>query len=215
MDKSMLDLYTDYLLSSFGPITATGLSRLVDGQVSHDQVTRFLASPAKTSADLWHIVKPLVRQVESADGVLIFDDSIEEKPYTDENDLISWHWDHANQRHVKGINFLTAFYATPSISLPVAFDLVTKTEPYVDAKTGQTKRRSTLSKNARYRMLLHLCVHNQLKFRYVLNDSWYASAENMNFIKLNMKKEFVMPVKANRKLALSATDKQAARYVAV
>ena len=95
MNKSMLDLYTDYLISSFGPTTATGLSRLVDGEVSHDQVTRFLASPAKTSADLWRMVKPLIRQVESPAGVLIFDDSIEEKPYTDENDLVCWHWDHS------------------------------------------------------------------------------------------------------------------------
>src|SRR5262245_54192348 len=101
MNKSMLDLYTDYLISSFGPTTATGLSRLLDGEVSHDQVTRFLASPAKTSADLWRIVKPLIRQFASFEGVLIFDDSLEEKPYTDENELLCWHWDHAHQRHVK------------------------------------------------------------------------------------------------------------------
>jgi hypothetical protein len=215
MNQSMLDLYTDYLISSFGPITATGLSRLVDGEVSHDQVTRFLASPAKTSADLWRIVKPLIRQVESPDGLLIIDDSIEEKPYTDENDLICWHWDHSQERAVKGINFLTAFYATDALSLPVAFDLVTKTESAVDAKTGKRKRRSVLTKNARYRMLLHLCVHNQIKFRYILNDSWYSAADNMNFIKLDLKKDFVMPLKANRKVALSEADKQAARYVAV
>jgi hypothetical protein len=215
MNKSMLDLYTDYLISSFGPTTATGLSRLVDGEVSHDQVTRFLASPPKTSADLWRIVKPLLRQVENSDGVLILDDSIEEKPYTDENDLICWHFDHANQRHVKGINFLTAFYTTETVSLPVAFDLVTKTESYLDAKTGKQKRRSQLSKNARYRMLLQLCVHNQIKFRYVLNDSWYSASDNMNFIHRDLNKEFVMPVKANRKLALSEADRQAGRYVTV
>jgi hypothetical protein len=37
-DKS-LDLYTDYLISSFSRVTATGLARLLDGQVSHDQIT--------------------------------------------------------------------------------------------------------------------------------------------------------------------------------
>jgi len=215
MNKPLLDLYTDYLISSFGPTTATGLSRLVDGEVSHDQVTRFLASPPKTSADLWRIVKPMLRQVESADGVLILDDSIEEKPYTDENHLICWHWDHSNQRHVKGINFLTAFYATEAVSLPVAFDLVAKTELYLDPKTSKQKRRSPLTKNARYRMLLQICAHNQIAFRYVLNDSWYASADNMNFIKLDLKKDFIMPLKANRKVALSEEDKQAARFVAV
>ena len=215
MNKSMLDLYTDYLISSFGPTTATGLSRLVEGEVSHDQVTRFLSAPAKTSADLWRIVKPLLRQVEREDGVLIFDDSIEEKPYTDDNDLICWHWDHSKERHVKGINFLTAFYSTDTVSLPVAFDLVTKTEAYTDAKSGKAKRRSSLTKNARYRMLLQVCVHNRLQFRYVLNDSWSASADNMNFVKLDMKKDFVMPLKANRKVALSEADLQAGRYVTV
>jgi hypothetical protein len=49
----MPDLYTDYLIASFGPTTATDLSRLRDGEISHDQVTRFLSEPLKTSADLW------------------------------------------------------------------------------------------------------------------------------------------------------------------
>ncbi|MDR2756464.1 MAG: hypothetical protein LBC20_12220 [Planctomycetaceae bacterium] len=35
-----LDLYTDYLLSSVGRTTSTGLSRLLDGYLSHDQITR-------------------------------------------------------------------------------------------------------------------------------------------------------------------------------
>lgn len=215
MNKSLLDLYTDYLISSFGPTTATGLSRLLQGEVSHDQITRFLASSPKTSADLWRIVKPMVRQLEIPDGLLIIDDSIEEKPYTDENELICWHWDHSKERYVKGINFLTVFYRAGDVGLPVAFDLVAKTELYIDPKTGKEKRRSTLTKNARYRMLLQICVHNQIKFRYVMNDSWYASAQNMNFIYLTLKKEFIMPLKANRKVALSLEEKQHGQYVRV
>jgi hypothetical protein len=39
--------------------------------------------------------------------VLIVDASIAEKPYTDENDIICWHYDHAQDRQVKGINFLS------------------------------------------------------------------------------------------------------------
>ena len=37
MNKALLDLYADYLLSSLGRVTATGLSELVGGSVSHDQ----------------------------------------------------------------------------------------------------------------------------------------------------------------------------------
>lgn len=130
----MLDLYTDYLIASFGPTTATGLSRLLDGQISHDQVTRFLSDRLKTSADLWRLVKPLLRQVESDEGILIFDDSIEEKPYTDENEQVAWYFDSSKNRPVKGINFLTAFYQVGEVGLPVAFDIVTKTETYFDTK---------------------------------------------------------------------------------
>jgi hypothetical protein len=41
--QDKLDLYTDYLLSSFGQTSATGLSCLVDGEISHDLVTHFLS----------------------------------------------------------------------------------------------------------------------------------------------------------------------------
>ena len=215
MNKSLLDLYTDYLISSFGQTTATGLSRLLEGEVSHDQITRFLSSPANSSAHLWRIVKPMLRQVEQDDAVLVLDDSIEEKPYTDENDLICWHWDHSTQRSVKGINFLTALYVADPLSLPIAFDLVTKTETFIDAKTQKQKRRSQITKNARYRMLLQVVVHNQVRFRYVLNDAWYASADNMKFIHKDLKKDFLMPLKANRKVALSQKDKQHGHYQAV
>ena len=108
--KELLDLYSDYLLASFGATTATGLSQLLEGEVSHDQVTRHLSGKKKTAADLWLTVKPFVRQVQSEQGILIIDDSIEEKPYTDENDLVCWHYDHSKDRMLKGINFLTALY---------------------------------------------------------------------------------------------------------
>jgi hypothetical protein len=44
-------------------------------------------------------------------------------------------------------------------------------------------------------------------FRYIINDSWYASPDNMKMIKRDLKKEFVMPLKANRKVALSTEQK--------
>jgi hypothetical protein len=215
MQDKLLDLYTDYLISSFGQVTATGLARLLDGEVSHDQITRFLASEPKRSADLWRIAKPLVRSVESESGVIVIDDSIEEKEYTDENELICWHFDHSKGRNVKGINFLSALYVTSEAALPVAFDLVTKLEAFVDEKTGNLKRKSSISKNERYRSLLRVVVHNQVKFRYVINDSWYSSSDNMKMIKRDLHKEFVMPLKSNRKVALSKEQKAGGQYHAV
>jgi DDE superfamily endonuclease len=211
----MLDIYTDYLICSFGQASATGLARLLSNEISHDAVTRFLSAEPKTSAALWHVVKPLVRSVEREDGVFIIDDSIQEKPSPDENELSSWHYDHSQDRTVKGINFLTALYHASEVSLPVAFDLVTKTVQYTDAKTKKMKRKSAATKNERYRTLLRVATHNQVKFKYVLNDVWFASSENMKFIKHQLTKEFVMPLKENRKLALTLAEKKPGRYVAV
>ncbi|MBI4554004.1 MAG: transposase [Candidatus Latescibacteria bacterium] len=215
MDKALLDLYADYLISSFSATTATGLADVLDQAISHDQITRFLAARPLTSADLWHLVKPLVRQVESAEGVLIVDDRIEEKPYTDENELITWHFDHSKDRVVKGINFLTTLYCVGAVSLPVAYELVTKTETVVDKKTGKPRKKSAVTKNARYRTMLRACRRNQIPCRFVLNDVWSASAENMQFVKHDLQQDFIMPIKANRKVALSLADKHCGVYVAV
>ena len=85
--EKLLDIYTDYLISGQHQATATGLSLLLDGQVSHDKITRFLNNNQFGSKDLWQYVKSEVRkQEQEKGGVLIIDDAIEEKPYTDENE---------------------------------------------------------------------------------------------------------------------------------
>lgn len=216
-DNEMLDLYSDYLISSFGQTTATGLSAMLGGSISHDHIQRFLSHTDFTSADLWQLVKPHVRAIEQVEGLMIVDDTIAEKPYTDENDIVCWHYDHSKDRMVKGINFLSAVYhaPTPQVSLPVGFRVVAKTEWYEDKKDGKTKRRSPISKNEHYQELLRQAKQNQVLFSFVLNDVWYASADNMMFIKHELDKDFIMPVKANRKVALSIQDKVQGRYVRV
>lgn len=206
MNKALLDLYADYLISSFGPTTATGLSALLEGAISHDAITRMLANDgvALTSRELWQLVKPLVRQVQHEDAVLIVDDTVQEKPHSDESDLICWHYDHTQDKTVKGFNLLTCLYHSQDVSLPVAFELIRKTQRVLDPKSGQEKRRSPQTKNQLYRQMLDACVKNGLPFRYVLNDAWFASAENMRYVKSKLK-EFVMPLKSNRKVALEAT----------
>ena len=212
MNYNILDLYSDYLLSSFGQTTATGLARLLEGEISHDQVTRTLASEKLTAKTWWKLVKPQVRQIEREDGVMIVDDSIVEKPYTDENEIICWHYDHAKDKTVKGINFITALYEAQGIALPVSLVLVAKTETYLDKKTGKEKRKSAVTKNEHYRRMLQTAVANRIPFRYVLNDVWFASAENMRCVKLDLEKEFIMGLKGNRKVALSEADKANGQY---
>jgi hypothetical protein len=212
MNKEILDLYTDYLISSFGQTTATGLSKLTNGEISHDKVSRMLASPKMTSKDWWQKIKPQVRKIEQPDGLMIIDDSIEEKPYTDENEIICWHYDHAKGRSVKGINFITTLYYAQEIALPVAFEIVSKTEQYIDKKTGKEKRKSKITKNEHARQLLQAVHRNKIPFQYELTDIWFASAKNMCFVKLDLKKDFIMALKSNRHVALSEDDKSKGKY---
>ena len=54
--NNMLDLYTDYLISSTKYTTATGLSRLFNNRFSHDKVTRFLNSQELDNKKLWSFI---------------------------------------------------------------------------------------------------------------------------------------------------------------
>ncbi len=206
----LLDIYTDYLLSSFGATTATGLSRILP-EVSHDQVTRFLSQPVLGAKALWKLIKPQVRAMESPEGVLILDDCVQEKPYSDQSELIAWHYDHAKGRVVKGINLLTALYYSQGVSLPIDFAVIQKTELATDARTGKDKWVSPKSKNEIARAMIQGACRKQMPFGYVLADAWFACAETMNFV-VEAKKQWIMPLKSNRRVARSEAAKERGRW---
>lgn len=202
----MLDLYTDYLISSFSYTTATGLSAMTGNIISHDKVTRFLSQREYTSKDLWELVKPTVRRIESNDGVLSLDDTIQEKRHTDENEIITWHYDHSKGKSVKGVNILNCIYSVSDLNIPVAFEVIRKNLEYKDEKTGKNKKKSKKTKNEMMREMLAVCVKNKIKFKYALADIWFSSAENMISVKKDIEKDFLFALKANRTLTLSKEE---------
>lgn len=142
-----------------------------------DKVTRFLSASYLDRTTIWSREKPLVRRYEDAgDAVLIADDTIIEKAYTDENALICWHFDHSKGRTLKVVTLLSLLFAA-GVSVPINAHLVEKTEGYVDQKIGQTKYRSPQTKNEITRAMRLLAHSQQIQYRYVLVDSWFSSAE--------------------------------------
>lgn len=216
-DPKLLDLYSDYLLSSFRMVTATGMSELLDHGISHDKISRFLGQEAFDSKDYWRCIKRLVRQVEHPDAVLKIDDTIEEKPHSTENEVITWHWDHSKKPkagHVKGINILNFLYQSPlGIEIPVSFEIVRKSEEYLDTKSGKVNKRSPKTKNEMLRDQLFVLVkYNRVPFRYVVWDTWFSAQENFNFVHYQLEKYFIGAIKSNRKVALSMEDKLQGRF---
>jgi hypothetical protein len=67
MEKEKLELYTGYLICNSGFATPTGLSAMMEGDMSHDQLTRYLSAREYTSKDLWREVKMTVRQIKQED----------------------------------------------------------------------------------------------------------------------------------------------------
>ncbi len=212
--ENFADLYTDYLISSTSYATATGMAGLLS--ISHDKITRQLSSRDYDSKYLWKKVKPYVQELTKSGSsiVLSFDDSIEAKPYTDESELICWHWDHVFNQSVKGVNFLTVLADVQGMRLPCAVEFVKKDRWATDKKTGKPKRKSSKTKNEMFREMIGQC-HKNFTFDYVVCDSWYSSVENMKFVKGNLGSDFVMALKSNRKVALGQQAKEAKKYVSI
>lgn len=207
-----LDIYSDYLICQNDKATATGLADLLCGEVSHDKFTRFLNGKALGSQELWIYIKPEIRKHEKkVSGVLILDDSIEEKPYTDENEIMCWHYSHAKGVHVKGVNILSCLVRYGDVTLPVGYEIVHKDIGYCDIESKKEKKKASLTKNDHFRNLIKQSVVNKVLFEYVLADNWFGAKDNLEYIH-NLKKYFIIGIKSNRTVALSLDDKTTGQF---
>ena len=70
--NSLLDLYTDYLISQNKYATSTGFSNLVNGSISHDKMTRFLNGKLLGSNELWDYIS----QIAYGNGSIIGNNAV-------------------------------------------------------------------------------------------------------------------------------------------
>ena len=117
--------------------------------------------------------------------------------------------------HVKGINFVSTLYRNSGAALPIGFELVAKTEEYFDKKTKKMKRRSPITKNEMAREMVAQTVKNGVIFRFLVFDAWFSAKENLKFIKHDLKKEVICPIKSNRQVATSFKDTQRGQWQTV
>ncbi len=215
MRDEFLDLYSDYLLVENRYATATGLSASLDQRISHDKITRFLSEKEYDSKVLWGVVKKKVREVEQNDGIIIFDDTLSEKPHSEQSRIVNWHFDHSKGRCLKGISILNMLYTVSEMSIPIGFEIVKKEVEHIDPSTEKSIRKRGQNKNQQMRKLLEQAVNNKVVFKWVIADIWYGGTENMGFIKDKCKRDFIVPLKKNRKVALSETAKNRGHYVPI
>ena len=82
----LLDLYSDFLTTSPNIVSSLLLSKVLNNVHSHDSITRMLAQAEIEQKAFWKSIKPSVRQIERDEGVICIDDTIENKPHSEENE---------------------------------------------------------------------------------------------------------------------------------
>jgi hypothetical protein len=215
--KHLQEIYSDFSLISFEKIEMTKLSKILPKKFTHDVFTKMLLTKRENfQQDLWKETKSLLRNYENEeDGCILIDDTLLKKPYSKINSIITKNFDHSTGKYIKSICMLNFHYTDKSgISIPLSYEIIKKTEAYMDKKSGKNKLRSPITKNQLLRDNLDiLTFKNSVKFKYILADKWFGSNENMDFIDNNLNKKFIFPVKKNRLVALSKDDKINGKYV--
>ena len=196
--------------------TCTCLSKVLDNAFSHDCFTRMLNSLDIDSKFLWQESKVYVRELSDSNSlkVLVLDDSVQEKAWTDESELVCWHFDHSKQRSIKGVNFISSLLVCDDVSIAVGVEFIKKDLTITNVKTGKPQRKSSKSKNELFREMVS-SANDRMAIDYVAADSWYSSAENLQYLHKDVGLKLVIALKSNRKIALSKEAKFAGQYLGI
>ena len=99
--------YIEYVLNTPVNYTCSNLAEHLDG-VSHDAVSDFLQRGRVTANRLWELVKPLLKDTEEA--VLIVDDSVQNKQYSQRIGLVQRQYSGAEHGLVRGIDIVNLLH---------------------------------------------------------------------------------------------------------
>ena len=179
--------YIEYLISTPLNYTCTNLADHLEN-VSHDAVSDFLRREKLTAHGLWELVQPLLH--DSAEAYLIADDSVQDKRFSKQIELVKRQYSGNEHGLVRGIGIVNLVHSDGLEYYPIDYRIYA---PQVDGKT----------KNEHFReMLIAACAAKGIKAKTILFDSWYAAADNLKLIE-RLKLIFVTTLKENRLVSLS------------
>jgi hypothetical protein len=137
--------------------------------MSHDSVLNFLVREDYTPSDLFSQTKNMI---VLQGGTLSVDDSVWDKPYSNAklNPLLGHHYSGKHHKVVQGICLVTLFYTDiKGVRAPVNYRI------YLP---GEDK-----TKNDLFREMLNEVLDWGLSPEIVTGDSWYASVDNLKWIR--------------------------------
>ena len=209
--------YCQYLLSSQINYTLTNFAEHTE-KFGHDMLNRYLAGDKITPRLVWENVQEQV--VQNTDGYLVFDDTVVDKNYSHEIDLVRRQYSGNAHGVIKGIGVVTCVYVNPITDQYWIIDY----RIYDPDGDGKTKL------DHLHDMLTNGVYQKRLQFYAVLMDTWYATKDVMLLIENTLKKVYYCPLKDNRqvddsggtqpygrvdKLEWSETEKQHGKFVKI
>lgn len=176
--------YCQYLLGSQINYTLTNFADHTE-RFSHDALNRFLRDDCVSPRVVWDNVREQV--VQTPTGYLVFDDTVLDKRYAHQIELLRRQWSGNAHTVINGIGVVTCVYVNPDLD---AFWIIDYRiyDPTGDGKTKLDHVSDMLSS----------CMHaKRLAFGTVLMDSWYATTDLMRAIAA-FGKIYYCPLKHNR-----------------
>jgi hypothetical protein len=178
--------YCQYLLVSQINYTLTNFADHSE-KFSHDALNRYIAGDRLRPNLTWENVKGQV--VQSPKGFVIFDDTVADKNFSHEIELVRRQYSGNAHGVIKGIGIVTCVYVNPELDQFWIIDYRIF-DPDGDGKTKLDHVQE---------MLVNCVYQKNLQFWAVLMDSWYATKEIMLSIE-KYQKLYYCPLKDNRQV---------------
>jgi hypothetical protein len=153
--------------------------------ISHDKINYYLKNEKLTPRLLWDNVKDLI--VADEDAYIIFDDTVLDKRFSEEIEIVRRQYSGNEHGIVKGIGIVNCIYVNPKTLNFWVIDY----RIFDPDNDGLTKLDHV--KN----MLQGLVYQKLLPFDTVLMDTWYAVNSLMLYID-SLEKIYYCPLKTNR-----------------
>jgi len=179
--------YVDFLIATPKVASACEAARIPSSaglRPAHDAFSRLLDRLEPDPTELWREVAPLIRPAE---GILIIDDSVLDKPYARKMPLVGRFWSGKHKRVVKGINLVTLAWSDGDAVFPVDYRLVEKTQTPAQNKYDF------------FRQMLATAKARGFAPRYVCFDSWYSGKDNLKAVRAHGW-HFLTQVRSNRRV---------------
>lgn len=182
--KVTAQMYGQFLVNTPVNVTGTFFANTVGGAFSHDQVSRFLADSKLTPRIVRD--KALSEIPLSPHGFILFDDSVIDKDFSFDIEMVRSQYSGNAHDVIKGIGVVTCVYYNPDVDQFYALDY----RIFDPGRDGKSKLNHVQD------MLDGLTSRN-VAYSYVLMDSWYAVTELMMQID-DLGKIYYCPLKSNR-----------------